>query len=345
MKNYPGAQQLADLAGSAKSIVIVQADNPDGDSLASSLALEEILGDQGKQVELYCGVDMPKHLQYLEGWSRVRRELPKNFDLSIIVDTSSSTLLEQMEITNQLMWLKSKPCVVIDHHATKSTLDFVTLTINEPAVATGEIIYELSQQLGWKRNDNANKLIAVSILSDSLGLMSEGTSARSIHIIAELVEQGISLAAMENARRETMRRAPQLVHYKGELLQRVEYFSENRIATVTIPWKEIETYSQAYNPSMLVIDDMRLSEGTQLAIAFKDYNNGRITAKIRANFGWGIADKLAEHFGGGGHIYASGFKVQDGRSYADIKNETIKVATELLDKHHQETLINHAKTA
>lgn len=333
MESNKDVKKLQDILTSAANIVIIQADNPDGDSLASSLALEEILGDQGKQVSLYCGVDMPKHLQYLEGWSRVRRELPKDFDVSIIVDTSSLTLLEQIDITNQLMWLKSKPCVVIDHHNVKSTIDFATLNINLPAVSTGEIIYELSQQLDWKRNPEANKMIAVSILSDSLGLMSEGTGARSIHIIAELVEQGVSLAAMENARRDTMRRSPELVHYKGELLQRVEYFSDNRIVSITIPWKEIETYSQAYNPSMLVIDDMRLSEGAQIAIAFKVYSDNKVTAKIRCNFGWGIANKLGEHFGGGGHIYASGFKIQDGRSFADIKSECIEVATKLLEEH------------
>ena len=329
--SYPEAQKLQELVADAKHIVIVQADNPDGDSLASSLALEEILGEQGKQIDLYCGVDIPKHLQHLEGADRVSRELPKNFNISIIVDTSSITLLEQLGNTNQLMWLKSKPCVILDHHDVETNIPFANVIINQPVVATGELIYELCEQLGWKRNSNANRMIAVAILSDSLGLASDSTSARSIHIIAELVEQGVSLADIENARRLTMRKAPDLVHYKGQLLQRIEYFSDNRVATVTIPWDEIETYSHAYNPSMLVIDDMRQTEGTMLAIAFKTYKDGKITAKIRTNYGTDIAGKLAEHFGGGGHAYASGFKIQDGRKYDDVKCEAIKFATQLLD--------------
>jgi phosphoesterase RecJ-like protein len=87
-----------------------------------------------------------------------------------------------------------------------------------------------------------------------------------------------------------------------------------------------------YNPSMLVLDDMRLARNTHIAVAFKVYRDGRITAKIRANYGRGIANKLAEHFGGGGHPYAAGFKVIDGRSYEDIKAETINVAVKLLDE-------------
>ena len=163
----------------------------------------------------------------------------------------------------------------------------------------------------------------MGILSDSLGLMSQSTSSRSIHIIGELVEAGVNLAELESLRRETLRRDVELIHYKGELLQRVEYYGDNRVAIVSIPWEEIEKYSPHYNPSMLVIDDMRLAKGTDIAIAFKLYKDGKVTAKIRCNYGYGIADKLAEHFGGGGHPMASGFKITDGRSYENIKSETI----------------------
>ena len=46
----------------AERIVVIQADNPDADSLGSALALEHILGDMGKKVALYCGVNIPDYL-------------------------------------------------------------------------------------------------------------------------------------------------------------------------------------------------------------------------------------------------------------------------------------------
>lgn len=314
----------------AQKIVIVQADNPDGDSLASSLALEEILGDNGKNVFLYCGVDIPEHLRYISGWDRVQRELPKQFDASIVVDTSTETLLEQLELTNQKMWLKNRPCIVLDHHNVQSRITFATVTVQPPAVATGEVIYELSKALGWKLNANAQNNLAIAILTDSLGLMSEGTSARSIQIIAELVEAGVSLANLENKRREMSKRPPELVHYKGALLTRVNFTEDAQIATIDIPWEEIEKYSHAYNPSMLVLDDMRLAIGTRVAIAFKIYPDGKVTAKIRCNFGSGIAGVLAENFGGGGHSYAAGFKTAPKTDFAKLKSECISKTQQLL---------------
>ncbi len=329
---YKEVSQIGKLIDAANKIVVIQADNPDADSLASSLALEEILGSAGKEVVLFCGVDLPSYLSFLPGWDRVTTELPSSFDLSIIVDTASVTLLEQLERRGFKAWVTSRPCIVIDHHASDATIDFATVMLNTDAVATGEVLYELGNQLEWDMSVLARSLLTSAILSDSLGLMSSNTSARTIQIIAEAVEAGVDLPQLEAARRETQRREPELIHYKGKLLQRVEFYADNKIAMLTIPWEEIEKYSPLYNPPMLVMDDMRLAIGTHIAICFKLYTDGKVTAKIRCNHGHGIADKLAEHFGGGGHPYAAGYKVQNSRSYEELKNETIAIATKLLEE-------------
>lgn len=191
-------QQVGDFVNKYQKIVVLQADNPDGDSLASSLALEQILGDLGKEPTLVCGVDVPTYLRYLPGWDRVQTELPHEFEASIIVDASTLTLFDSLTKTQQLAWLKSKPCLVIDHHQVTSDIPFAAVTYNSDAVATGEAIYEAAQANKWPLNKTAGEMIAVSILADSLGLMSEATSARSIEIIAELVKKDVSLAKLDH---------------------------------------------------------------------------------------------------------------------------------------------------
>lgn len=333
---YQEANNIQAIIDRAQRIVVMQADNPDGDSLASSLALEQILGSLGKEVILYCAVAMPSYLSYLRGYDRVTDELPAKFDASIIVDTAADSLFEKLNRGGKRGWIASKPCVIIDHHAVKPTIDFASVYCIHSGVATGEIIYELSQQLRWPLTLEAKEMITTSILADSLGLTSEGTSARSIHIVGELVEGGVRIAELENRRRELMRKSAEILRYKAKLIERIEYSADGRIATVTIPWDEIETYSHEYNPSILVLDEMRLVKGVDVAIAFKSYPNGKITAKIRCNYGKAIAGELAEHFGGGGHPYASGFKITDDRPLEDVKAECLAVALHLLDNLIQE---------
>lgn len=328
----PETKKIKKFIDDAQRVVVLQADNPDGDSLASALALEHILSDIGKDVYLYCGVDIPTYLRYLPGWDRVNNDLPSQFDLSIIVDTSSISLFEKLGTSGQQQWLASKPCIVIDHHATEPTITFAAVNYIKPAVATGELIYNLCKKLEWPLNLDAKQLVAVSILSDSLGLMSEGTTADAIHIIADLVESGVNLAELEDMRRTLMRKSIPILRYKGRLLERAEFFSGNRVAAITIPWDEIERYSPEYNPSMLVLDELRWVENVDVAIAFKLYRDGKITGKVRCNYGRAIAKDLAEHFGGGGHPYASGFKITDGRSLDEIRSECVAKATKLLEE-------------
>jgi len=330
---YAEIPKIKELVEAATKIVIIQADNPDGDSLASSLALEQILGDLGKEPYMYCGVDIPSYLSYLSGWDRVSTELPPNFDLSIIVDTSAESLLEQLGKTGQLAWVKSKPCIVLDHHQTDQTVPFATVSCNQAAVATGEVIYEIAADLDWPLSHEACSMLATSIMADSRGLTTDKTTARSIHIIAELVDKGVSIPELEVARRAMMKRPAELVHYKGVLLQRSEYLLDDKLAIITIPWEEIEKYSHAYNPTMLVIEDMLLAEKTEVVIGFKVYPDGRITAKIRANYGSPVAGDLAAAFGGGGHPYASGFKVQDGTTFTELKAKVIAKVQELLENN------------
>jgi len=330
-------KKFIQLVNDAKNIVIIQADNPDGDSLSSSLALEQILHDLGKQPYMYCGVDMPQHLRYLKGWDRVEKEIPSNIDLSIIVDTQAINLLEQLKKNNQLGWIKSKDVIVIDHHDVENTIDFAeVLLVNPSAVSTGEVIYEISLTAGWNLDIIAMNMITTSILSDSLGLMSDGTSARSIEIIAELVRGGVNLPRLDNQRRKLMKKSKEILKYKAKLIERIEYHSNDRIATIDIPWKEIEEYSSQYNPSILVLEEMRMVEDVEIAIAFKIYYDGKITGKIRANYGSPIAAQLAEHFGGGGHSHASGFKILDGRSLNELKTEVIAETNELLNNKPKE---------
>lgn len=325
-------KNINELINSAKHILIIQADNPDGDSLCSALALEDIFGEMGKKTTLFCGVDIPGYLRYVDGWDRVVNQVPNDFDLSVIVDTSALMLLETLNKTGQLQWVKAKPSIVIDHHSTEPTIDFATLHNQPEDVSCTEVIYDLSKKFNWPMTNQAGWLIVAGILSDSLGLTTENVTSKSVRVVAEIVENGVSLSSIDSKRREHQRKQAEILAYKGTLLKRVDYEDNQKIAHITIPWPEIEKFSPLYNPPMLVMDEMRQVEKVCVAIAFKTYPDGRITGKIRANSGYKIANKIAENFGGGGHHYASGFRVTDGRKIDEIKKETFRLAAELIKK-------------
>ena len=328
--SYSQSDQILNAINSASHIVIIQADNPDADSLASALALEHILGDLGKEITLYCGIDISGYLHYIPGYDRVVKDLPNNFDLAILVDCSSITLLEQLEKTNQIGALRTRPFILIDHHNVENDITIHNIAlVDTDAVSTGEVIYNLCKQLHWQVTKDAAGLLATSILADSLGLTVESTTAHSIHTLAELVEHGADLAQLEATRRLAMVKPLDIIAYKGRLLQRIEYYADNQLALVVIPWDEIQKYSPFYNPAVLVLEELRLAEGVKLSVVIKLYPDGKITGKLRGNHGAPYAGKLAEHFGGGGHDSAAGFKTHKWQ-FEQLKKELIDVSTRLI---------------
>ena len=323
------SDKIRKLLKSAENIAVIQAENPDGDSLGSALALEEILGDAGKRVSLYCPVEIPKYLRYFSGWDRINSELDtRHTDLYIIVDTASRILLSKvLENPNYSKVLHDKPVIVIDHHTSATPdLEFSHEMLLAEAPATGEIIYNLAQEMEYRVSAQAAEHALGAILSDTLGLSTPNITPETFFVAGELTKLGAKSSNIEEKRREFMKKAPEILAYKGELIKRIEYFLDGKLALVHIPWDEIREYSDKYNPSVLVLDEMRLVEGVEICVAFKTYPDGKLTGKIRTNTP--VAADLAGYFGGGGHAYAAGFRVYE--DYNTILRELIGATDKIL---------------
>lgn len=314
-----------------KTVLILQPENPDGDSVASSLALEEILGDLGKEVIIYGYVHVPDYLRYIQGADRITDEFPNNFDATIIVDTVTASLLENTLKGSKLSAVSKNPVLILDHHPTENDLPLTDAHFysgeGEP-VATGEIVYDLAKKNGWQINSTAATHIVESMLADTLGLTTEAVTGENVQVVAECLKLGAKMSEIDKRRREFMKKSPKIVAYKGVLLQRIEYLCDSKLALIHIPWEEIQEFSPHYNPSMLAMEELRNTEGVEISIGLKTYPDGKITGKIRAN-NLPLAGELAAHFGGGGHDYAAGFKTTEWK-YEELKAELLKRSTELL---------------
>ncbi len=330
-------EQINQIISDSHKILIIQADNPDADSLASALALESIIHELGKEPVLYCGVSMPEYLKYLPGWDRVSSEVPGKFDASIIVDTSALSLLEKLAVSGAQGWVASRPVIVLDHHADVACdIPYASVVINDSDMSsTGELIYRIANELNWPVSIETAEFVMTTILSDTMGLTTETTRPDTYRAMAELVEKGVSRPKLEELRRAFNKMHRQIFSYKATLIERTEFFHDDALAIVTIPQQEINDYSPLYNPAPLIQPDHLQTEGVLVSLVMKSYDSGRITAAIRCNQGAPIAAKLAEHFGGGGHAHASGFKLE-GKPLEEVESECISKVSELLSIGTQE---------
>ncbi len=319
-------KSFAEFIKDKKRLCIIQAENPDGDSLGSAIALDYILAETENY--LYCPVDIPKYLRYFEDWSRVENEFDWKADGYIIVDTASSILisklLEDPAIKNLLF---TKPVFVIDHHETEDDLEFPHEVIIEPLPACADLIFKIAEDNRLSVNKEAACALYSAISSDTLGLVSASVTADTMRTMAKLIDLGANPAELDEQRREFMKKSQRILDYKADLIKRVDYSLDGMLATIHIPFEEIQKYSDEYNPNVLILEELRLVEGVLVAIAIKTYPDGKVTGKIRASKP--VAEQIAGYFGGGGHPYAAGFRTYD-TSYEDVLSDVIKILPGLL---------------
>lgn len=335
-------KKFSEFLGGKKHLSIIQAENPDGDSLGSAIALDYIL--QKTENTLYCPVEIPKYLRYFKEWSRVSSDFDFDADGYIIVDTAASVLLSKL-LDNEAIRnaLYTKPVFVFDHHETPDDLDFPHEVIIENLPACADLIFQVAKSLELPVPPAAAEAIYYAISSDTLGLVSASVTADTMRTMAELIDLGVVPSVLDEHRREFMKKSPRILDYKADLIKRVEYHLDGKLATVHIPFEDIQEFSDEYNPNVLILEELRLVSGVEVAIAVKTYPDGKVTGKVRTSIP--IADQISGYFGGGGHPYAAGFRTYD-TSYEEVVRDLIKIVPELSEQAQEtkeaDTTVNNS---
>jgi phosphoesterase RecJ-like protein len=232
--------------------------------------------------------------------------MPKQFDLTILVDTGSPSLIKTA-LEHHFTELTSKPFIIIDHHVSRQPFGFEVTEFVEEAVATSEFIMQIALDLDWPVNARAAAKLTSALLSDSLNLTTSGTTAHSVAMLAELTARGANLHELYKAKREASALTSDLLHLKGKLLQSVEFLAEGKLAVAEITPDMVAKYKDIAEPYTLILSEMQWTKGVELVAVFKNYGT-KINVPLRSTIG--AAAPIAEQFGGGGHPNAAAYRTK-----------------------------------
>jgi phosphoesterase RecJ-like protein len=325
-------KQFSEAIEKAQSILILQPDKPDGDSVASALALEEIFSDLGKSVHHYTAGRVESYLSHLIGWDRIGGNWPRHYDLALLIDTGADEQIPRLLEAHKTD-LIAKPYWLLDHHPAPESMSHLTGQLtDEESASTGEMIYILSERMSWDINAQACSYIVSSILADTMNLTNAMTTVRTVEVFAAVVKLGnVNLNELNKRWRETSAYDPDLIILKGQLLSSMELYANNQIALISASKELLEEYRQRTNLAALVFFDMLNSRGVKLAIFMNDYGS-MIRTSMRAKVP--SAGQIAEHFGGGGHDMAAAFPCTD-KTLAELKPELIAFAAQVIHDQAQ----------
>ena len=293
--------------------------NPEGDSLCSQLAVASLLRSLGKRVTIYNSDNVPRHLRFLPDSDLIRTKIdPKKtkFDCAIIVDCPNLRRTGKVESV-----AKNAGCVInIDHHVSNEKFGDIDW-VDKNASSAGEMIYRLYKSFKSRITKKVALYLYIAILTDTGSFNYSNTSGSTHDIISELMSYGVmpydvSKSVYENKTIGGLR-------LLGRALSNIRLVAGGKIAYTFICKRDFRETKAEITDCENFVNFARSIEGVYAAVFFRDDTRGKnsIHVSLRSKKKVDV-NKVASHFGGGGHAQASGCVLEG--SLEEVRDKVLK---------------------
>ncbi len=314
--NSQDVQAFGDLVRRAQRILIISHIRPDGDAVGSLLGLGLILEGLGKEINLVLEDGVPQVFHHLTGSEKVIKQVSGVYDLVIVVDCSD------IDRIGEVLDDYGEPDINIDHHPTNTQFAALNL-VEDQAVATAEIIYDLVQALDYELSLPAAEALLTGLLTDSLGFRTSNSSPRTLRIAADLQERGADLP--ELYQRAMLEKSFEAIRYWGKGLGRVQ-FEDGLVWTSLTLEDRLETNYPGRDDADLVNVLTRIRD-VSISLVFVEQKDGRIKVSWRSKPEFDVS-LIATGFGGGGHKPAAGAEIEG--SLEQVQADVLEATRKLL---------------
>lgn len=299
--------------------------NPEGDAVASVLALDSLLRRLGKKTTIACEDAFPERLGCLSDkrWNQAKN-IPagRKFDALVVADCPT---LERIGTVNQLLSPQTK-IFNIDHHISNTLFGHYNY-IQPSASACGEVIYDMFKQFKLKINKDEATALYVSISTDTGSFKYSNTTVKSHQIASELIKTGIDIEFINDALYATY--SLEKIQLYSLLLGRVKTSEDGTIAWVGLTKNDLKNTRATYEDTEGFIDFLKYIKEVKFSFFMSEMSggpNGQVRVSFRSKGKYDVA-QVAAQFGGGGHKKAAGCTIPGTLEQAtQLILEQIKIA-------------------
>jgi phosphoesterase RecJ-like protein len=320
---------VVDRLRSARMVLAVGHENPDADTIGSTLAICRLVERGGGRATAVFSDPVAPLYGFLPDIERARTDPEPDvaYDLVVISDCGDLSRVGAVR-ERQADLFDRTPQVVIDHHASNDAAgenDWI-----EPAAAatcemTALLAIRLDVPLDADDGALATQLMA-GIVMDTATFAHPNATPRTLAVSAALVEAGAPLSDISRRLYRT-KPEPQLRLF-GRVLDRLESFAGGRIVHASLFDADLESTGALAAHSEGIIDLLAQSETAEVAIVFKESGEGT-RLSVRTKPGGVDATVLTGRFGGGGHARAAGATIA--KPVADARRDVLAEAERLVD--------------
>ena len=293
---------------------------PDGDSLCTARALALMGNLLGKIVTIVNHDPTPLPFSGFPDLAGIRIGQIRGSDFDTVV------LLECADVSRSGQeGLEGVFKINIDHHHSNSPYANINW-IDPEAPAVGEMVFELSGPLGIRPTPEIAENLYCAIASDTGSFQFSNTTPRALAAATELARLGAS--PLHVAEKLYYNNSPEKIKLLGRVLSTLTMNGRGTIAVISMFKRDAEALHLREVDTEDITTLARSIKGVEMVMFFKEMGPETYRVSLRSKGGTNAA-RVAEHFGGGGHIHASGFTVFG--PYERLVREVPAIVENLLD--------------
>jgi bifunctional oligoribonuclease and PAP phosphatase NrnA len=307
--NYKFSNEILIKIKKADKILINCHRGPDPDSVGSALALYAVLTKMGKEVNVICSDAIPVDCKFLPFSEKVVKEnfyqfKFSDYDLFVLLDSGSW----EMASGKKEIPLPKIPMITIDHHATNDGYGNNNYVDNKKS-STAEMLYLIFEDWKIKIDKDIAQLLLTGIIADTGVFEYPGVTPQTLEIAQKLMEKG---ADKDLAVLNIFRSVPfDQMKFWGEILRRMEIDEEYNFVWAAIPYTLYEEFGKPLGAKDSAASYFApIVASTDFGMVMVETEEKLLSVSFRSRTGYDVS-KLAQKFGGGGHITAAGARIKD----------------------------------
>lgn len=274
--------------------------SPDGDSIGSSFALCRALKKFGKNVYIVCIDNIPDNLQFLNEDEEVTvsRDVTSDTSCLIVLDCGN---LQRISINTDLS-KRDFSLINIDHHVSNDMYGDLNF-IDTNASAVGEIIYQILKLMGISIDTKIAACLYTSLITDTGSFRHSNTTAVTHGIAGDLINTNLNFSKIHRYIFDQEKFSS--IKLTGKVIDSMYLTLSNKVCIMLITKDMVDQLNlDAYDSSNMVNIGLKVKE-VETSVLFKEVDKNTIKVSLRSKDFLDVR-KIAEHFGGGGHIRAAG---------------------------------------
>ena len=277
--------------------------SPDGDSLGSILGLLQGLLKLGKEAYIMSKDPLPETFQYLP----FSNEVSKNIDY-VLEGTDTVIVLDcgNVDRINSNLDLRQRQytLVNIDHHLSNDKYGDLNY-VNTDSAAVAEIVFDILNTLKVEIDRDIAICLYTSLITDTGSFRHSNTTKLTHDIAGTLINTGIDFTEIHRVIFENKKF--QRVKLYGRVIENMKLALNCKVCIMEINDAILSEFNMNKGDTSDVINLGTQIDSVEVSILLKESEDG-LKVSLRSK---NLVDvrKIAEEFGGGGHMRASGFSI------------------------------------